>query len=251
MRLFWLFFICSTAWTQVSSDRSGFVSLERLVPDVVLEMRYLTAYNFMGEPVDGYKTATCLLTQPAARALAAAQHALRQQGYTLKIYDCYRPQQAVDHFVRWAKDLDNQVMKMAFYPAVDKQNLFRDGYIAARSGHSRGSTVDLTLVRLPPSEQLALPNDLTQVGDCRDNHGQRASDNSVVMGTAYDCFDVLSHTASDRVSAEAQRNRQFLKSVMARHGFVNYAAEWWHYTLAAEPFPATYFDFPVTADVDD
>ncbi|MEU5719594.1 M15 family metallopeptidase [Streptomyces sp. NPDC020403] len=221
-----------------------FVDLRSVDPTIITEMRYTTAHNFVGEPVDGYRQPVCVLTRPAARALHTAQTALLRRGYSLKVYDCYRPQRAVDHFVRWAKDLDDQSMKGEFYPHVDKTRLFEDGYIAEKSGHSRGSTVDLTLVRLPalptrpyvPGEELA---------PCYAPQDERFPDNSVDMGTGYDCFDTLSHTDDPRAQGVQRANRQFLKETLTGLGFVNLAEEWWHYTYKPEPFPDTYFDFPV------
>src|SRR5690606_12124201 len=192
--------------------------------------------------VTGYEAPKCLLTPAAARALAAVQAELRVFRLSLKTYDCYRPQRAVDDFVRWAQDTADTRMKAEFYPAVAKQNLFRDGYIAERSGHSRGSTVDLTIVPLPvPPQPEYRPGE--PLRDCRS--ADRYADNSLDMGTGYDCFDPLSHTANPAVDAEAARNRLLLRLVMEKHGFTNYANEWWHYTLRDEPHPDTYFDEPV------
>ncbi|GGZ28334.1 D-alanyl-D-alanine dipeptidase [Streptomyces nitrosporeus] len=221
-----------------------FVDLRSVDPTVLTEMRYATAHTFMGEAVDGYRRPVCILTRPAAEALRTAQRRLVRQGYSLKVYDCYRPQRAVDHFVRWAKDLDDQVMKGEFYPRVDKSRLFADGYIAEKSGHSRGSTVDLTLVRLParpagpyvPGEELV---------PCYAPRGERFPDSSVDMGTGYDCFDTLSHTDDPRIGGEQRANRQLLKGTLTDAGFVNLPEEWWHFTYRPETFPDTYFDFPV------
>ncbi|MFF9654242.1 M15 family metallopeptidase [Streptomyces sp. NPDC014622] len=221
-----------------------FVALRSVDPTIIQEMRYPTAHTFMGVPVDGYHEPLCILTRPAARALHRAQTRLLRRGYSLKVYDCYRPQRAVDHFVRWAKDLDDQTMKGEFYPRVDKSRLFADGYIAEKSGHSRGSTVDLTLVKLP-----AAPAGRDDPGrwnvPCYAPQNERFPDSSVDMGTGFDCFDTLAHTDDPRVQGARRANRQFLKRTLAEAGFVNLAEEWWHYTLRAEPFPDTYFDFPV------
>lgn len=221
-----------------------FVSLRSVDPTIIQEMRYTTAHNFLGAPVDGYRQPVCILTRPAARALHEAQTRLLRQGYSLKVYDCYRPQRAVDHFVRWAKDLDDQSMKGEFYPQVDKTRLFEDGYIAEKSGHSRGSTVDLTLVKLP-----ALPTRPYLPGEaltpCYAPLSERFPDNGVDMGTGYDCFDTLSHTDDPRIQGVQRANRQLLKQTLAGLGFVNLAEEWWHFTFKPEPFPATFFDFPV------
>ncbi|MFH8992406.1 M15 family metallopeptidase [Streptomyces sp. NPDC017940] len=222
-----------------------FVALRSVDPTILQEMRYFTPHNFVGERIDGYRQPVCLLTRPAARALHAAQRKLLRQGYTLKVYDCYRPQRAVDHFVRWAKDLDDERMKREFYPRVDKSRLFEDGYIAEKSGHSRGSTVDLTIVRLPakPTRPYFPGEPLTH---CYAPRSERFPDNSVDMGTGYDCFDTLSHTDDPRVQGKQRAHRQLLKESLAQVGLVNLPEEWWHYTYKPEPFPDTYFDFPVS-----
>ncbi|MEU8522199.1 M15 family metallopeptidase [Streptomyces sp. NBC_01216] len=222
----------------------GFVVLEWVDRTILQDMRYATAHNFTGTRVDGYEQPLCLLTRPAAEALRRAQAGLLARGYALKVYDCYRPRRAVDHFARWAGDLDDQRMKGEFYPRVDKSRLFADGYIAARSGHSRGSTVDLTLVKLPavparpylPGERLVA---------CDAPRAERFPDDSVDMGTGYDCFDPRAHTDDPRIQGVARAHRRLLRRVLAAEGFVNLPEEWWHFTLAPEPFPGTYFGFPV------
>ncbi|MGA5559092.1 M15 family metallopeptidase [Streptomyces lavendulocolor] len=222
-----------------------FVTLRSVDPTIIQEMRYTTAHNFVGEPVDGYRQPVCILTRPAARALHRAQATLLRQGHSLKVYDCYRPQRAVDHFVRWAKDLRDVRMKAEFHPLVDKSRLFADGYIAVRSGHSRGSTVDLTVVRLP-----AAPTRPYEPGEalvpCYAPQGERFPDNSLDMGTGYDCFDTLSRTDDPRVRGEQRANRNLLRDTLGAEGFVNLPEEWWHFTYEPEPFPDTYFDFPVS-----
>ncbi|MEU9706195.1 M15 family metallopeptidase [Streptomyces sp. NPDC047981] len=221
-----------------------FVALSAVDRTILQEMRYTTVHNFVGERVDGYRQPLCILTRPAADALHRAQVRLRARGYTLKVYDCYRPQRAVDHFVRWAKDLDDERMKKEFYPLVDKSRLFEDGYIAEKSGHSRGSTVDVTIVRLP-----ALPTRPYVPGEplveCFQPQAERFPDNSVDMGTGFDCFDTLSHTDDPRIQGAQRANRQLLKETLAAEGFVNLPEEWWHFTFKPEPFPSTFFDFPV------
>lgn len=181
---------------------------------------------------------------PTALALARAQRTLLREGYSLKVYDCYRPQRAVDHFVRWAKDLQDEKMKAEFYPRVDKSQLFADGYIAEKSGHSRGSTLDLTIVKLP-----ALPTAPYRPGQklvpCYGPKDERFPDNSVDMGTGFDCFDTLAHTDDPRIQGVQRENRQFLKKTMADVGFTNLPEEWWHFTYSPETFPDTYFDFPI------
>ncbi|MFE6285514.1 M15 family metallopeptidase [Streptomyces sp. NPDC057877] len=223
-----------------------FVALRTVDRTIIEEMRYFTPHNFVGERVDGYQQPFCILTRPAAEALHQAQRQLRRQGYGLKVYDCYRPQRAVDHFVRWAEDLDDQAMKDEFYPDVDKTRLFTDGYIAEKSGHSRGSTVDLTLVRLPakPTRPYVPGEPLVP---CYAPQDERFPDNSVDMGTGYDCFDTLSHTLDPRVQGQQRANRLLLKATLEDLGFVNLAEEWWHFTYRPERYPDTYFDFPVSA----
>ncbi|WP_320775320.1 M15 family metallopeptidase [Streptomyces sp. CRN 30] len=225
---------------------ADFVALRTVAPTILEDIRYATAHNFVGERVDGYRQPLCILTRPAAEALATAQNRLLRQGYTLKVYDCYRPQRAVDHFVRWAEDLDDQAMKTEFYPAVDKTRLFADGYIAEKSGHSRGSTVDLTVVKLPARPTRPYHPGQTLV-PCTAPQAERFPDNSVDMGTGYDCFDTLSHTADPRVQGTQRANRLLLKDTLDKLGFVNLAEEWWHYTFEPESHPDTYFDFPVSA----
>jgi zinc D-Ala-D-Ala dipeptidase len=201
----------------------GFVDAATVVDGLVVDMRYFGQDNFVGTRIDGYEAARCLLTRPAAAALARAQQELAPQGFGLKVFDCYRPTRAVMHFVRWARDVKDVKRKADFYPDVDKRDLFRLGYIAPQSGHSRGSTVDLTLVRL----------------------GQGRPPADVDMGTRFDFFGVQSWPSSRAVSAEAQANRKLLASAMRRGNFRPYDREWWHFTLRNEPYPGSYFDFAV------
>ncbi|MFF3644986.1 M15 family metallopeptidase [Streptomyces sp. NPDC002564] len=221
-----------------------FVALRDVDPTIIQEMRYRTPHNFVGAPVDGYRQSMCILTRPAAKALHTAQRALLRKGYSLKVYDCYRPQRAVDHFVRWAEDLADERMKGEFYPRVDKSRLFEDGYIAAKSGHSRGSTVDLTVVRLPalPTRPYVPGEPLTP---CFGPRSERFPDNSVDMGTGFDCFDTLSHTDDPRITGKQRANRDLLRNALSKEGFTNLPEEWWHFTHKPELFPDTYFDFPV------
>ncbi|MEM0961423.1 MAG: M15 family metallopeptidase [Bacteroidota bacterium] len=231
----------------------GFIRLSETAPEIALEIRYTTSYNFVGEPIDAYLAPECILTEAAGEALAAVARDLARRDLGLKVYDCYRPQTAVRHFVRWANTPDALAMRDAFYPEEPKGELFSRGYIATRSGHSRGSTVDLTLVRLPvaasvltkyPSPDQPLPRcDRPRASD--GSAGGRLDERDLDMGTAYDCLSPASATASGAVSAQARRNRQTLVSAMSRHGFRNYSQEWWHFTLRDEPHPRTYFDFPV------
>jgi len=215
--------IISTAAHAAEQRPAAFVDASAVVPDLVVEMRYAGSHNFIAIPVDGYEKPVCLLTRPAAQALAQVQHDLAAQKLGLKVFDCYRPARAVAHFVRWARDVRDTKAKAEFYPAVDKRDLFRLGYIAPQSGHSRGSTVDISLVRLAVGAE---PVELD-------------------MGTPFDTFSPRSWPSDKTVSADARKNRALLADAMRRHGFVRYVKEWWHFTLGNEPFPATYFDFAV------
>lgn len=202
---------------------AGFVDAATAVDGLVVDMRYFGNDNFVGRRIDGYEAGRCLLTRAAAAALAQVQRDLAPKGLGLKVFDCYRPVSAVAHFVRWARDIKDAQRKVDFYPDVDKRDLFRLGYIAARSSHSRGSTVDLTLVWLGQGRALA----------------------EVDMGTRFDFFGVQSWPSSRSVSADAQANRKVLASAMRRRGFVPYSREWWHFTLRSEPYPGRHFNFPV------
>ena len=223
---------------------ADFVALSDVDPTILQEMRYFTAHNFTGDPVDGYRTPTCILTRAAAEGLKRAQERFAERGYTLKVYDCYRPQRAVDDFVGWAEDLGDQRMKAEYYPRVDKSVLFADGYIAERSGHSRGSTMDLTLVRKPAAATPPYVAGQPLV-DCTAPQDRRFADNSIDMGTGFDCFDTLAHTLDPRIQGTELKNRLLLKEGLEAQGFVNYDKEWWHFTYQPEPYPDTYFDFPV------
>ena len=207
---------------------AGFVDAATMVEGLVVDMRYFGDDNFVGARIDGYEAARCLLTRPAAAALARVQQDLATQGFGLKVFDCYRPTRAVAHFVRWARDIKDVKRKADFYPDVDKRDLFRLGYISNRSGHSRGSTVDLTLVRLASGQA---PAEVTPV--------------ELDMGTRFDFFGVQSWPSSNAVSAEAQANRKILATAMRRGGFLPYDKEWWHFTLRGEPYPNSYFNFVV------
>jgi zinc D-Ala-D-Ala dipeptidase len=190
-----------------------------IVPGLVADIRYAGSHNFVGRPINGYRARRCLLTQPAANALAEVARDLAARGLVIKVFDCYRPARAVADFVRWARDPRDQAAKVEFYPDVDKRTLFRDGYIASHSGHSRGSTADLTLARADGTE--------------------------LDMGTPFDFFSPRSWTAASSVTAEQHANRMRLAAAMQRRGFRGYPKEWWHFTLRNEPFPGTYFDVPV------
>lgn len=248
-----LLLIVSAAGAAVTEGEKGpqrmaptgaFVALRDVAPGVIEEMRYHGRHNFVGRRIRGYREPLCILTRQAAQRLARVQRLLARRGLGLKVYDCYRPQRAVDHFVEWAKDLDDRLMRREFYLRVPKNRLFADGYIAEKSGHSRGSTVDLTIVRRPPGQQARFRPGQPLV-PCFAPPERRFRDNSLEMGTGWDCFDRLSHTLNPAIQGPARRNRLLLKRLMERAGFKNLAEEWWHYTLREEPFPDTFFDFPV------
>jgi D-alanyl-D-alanine dipeptidase len=228
----------------VDKNPEVFVDIQKLIPDVLLDMRYYGPHNFLGERVDGYIAPKCFLTKEAAEALARVQKDLEPYSLSLKIYDCYRPQRAVNHFVRWAKEIKNTKTMREFYPTIDKNNLFKDGYIDSKSGHSRGSTVDLTIVPLPaPVQPEYTPGQ--KLYECYLPAAKRFRDNSIDMGTGFDCFDELSHAENINIGQQQKINRLLLKSLMEKHGFRNYDKEWWHFTLKNEPYPDTYFDFVI------
>lgn len=207
----------------LSDDASDFVLLSEAVPDAILEIRYYSTYNFVGDRIDGYEQPTALLTKEAAEALEEVSNDVEAQGYRLKIYDAYRPQMAVTHFMEWAQDMDDTRMKDYFYPELDKSVLFEQGYIAEHSGHSRGSTVDLTLFDMETEKE-------------------------VDMGGTFDYFGELSHPDYTEITEEQYANRMILRDAMTSHGFRPLEEEWWHFTLDDEPYPDTYFTFPVNED---
>ncbi len=207
---------------RVTTDASGFVLLSDYVPQIIQEIRYYSTYNFVGDRIDGYEEPVAILTKEAARALKSVANEVNVQGYRLKVFDAYRPANAVRHFVFWGiEDMDLR-MKPYFYPELEKQELFKQGYIAKQSSHSRGSTVDLTLLDMRTGREID-------------------------MGSPFDMFDDISHPDSDKVTEEQHDNRMFLQNVMKRNGFLPIDCEWWHFTLENEPYPDTYFEFPVSA----
>jgi len=218
----------------------GFVDIADVAPDIVVDARYAGSNNFLGRPARGYGAARCLLTKPAASALAEVQRDLAAFGLGLLVYDCYRPQRAVDDFAAWSRDTKGAATNPSHHPIVPRSELFARGYIAARSGHSRGSTVDLTLIPAGPPARGAVPP-----RDCRSIGGPLAPDGSLNMGTTFDCFDERAHAADASVPVEARRNRLLLKMAMEKRGFVAYEAEWWHFTLAKEPHRDKAFDFEI------
>ncbi|MEO1028829.1 MAG: M15 family metallopeptidase [Pseudomonadota bacterium] len=225
----------------VSNLADGFVKLSEVDPTILQDMRYYGSKNFVGRRVEGYEAGECILTERAATALAAAQSDFAEHGFSIIVLDCYRPQRAVDDFVSWAAGPD-ETTKPLYYQNVPKDELFERGYIARRSGHSRGSTVDLALV---PKGGAGAPIDQHLQTPCLMDDGYDGVRQYLNFGTSYDCFDVLSHTANREISAEARKNRALLVSILAKYGFQNYANEWWHFTFQPEPFPETYFDFEV------
>ena len=207
---------------EMTMDPSGFVLISDYVPGVIQEIRYHSTYNFVGERIDGYEEPVALITIEAARALKSVANEMNVQGYRLKIFDAYRPLCAVKHFVLWGIEDQDIRMKPYFYPDLQKQELFSGGYIASRSSHTRGSTVDLTLLDMATGKELD-------------------------MGSPFDLFSGISHPDSRQVTDEQYANRMTLRSVMVRNGFEPIDCEWWHFTLQDEPYPDTYFEFPVSA----
>jgi D-alanyl-D-alanine dipeptidase len=223
----------------------GFAYLSTVDPTVLQDMRYATAHNFVGRPIRGYLAPRCLLTQEAAQALSRVQIAARAKGYGLKVYDCYRPLPAGEDFLQWAKLADAQEMKAEFFPSLSKAALFTDGYVSnGRSAHSRGSTVDLTLVPSPaPTQRPFVPGE--PLAPCTAPVSLRFPDNSIDMGTGYDCFDPRSHPLDPRITDPARMNRLLLRQLMTDAGFRPSTTEWWHFSLIEDPHPDSYYDFPV------
>lgn len=229
----------------VARDVFDFVDVSDLNSDILVDLRYLTNWNFLGRPVRGYRDNRCYLTRKAARVLTNVQKDVSSKGYSLLLFDCYRPQKAVDDFVDWAKNTeDDNKMKNIFYPAEPKDQLFKKEYIASRSGHTRGSVVDVTLVKRDSSKAKNPTMFRERPQDCRNTSGV-AESGQLDMGTTFDCFSELSHTNSSEISREAKKNRLILKQAMEKHGFKNYPKEWWHFALTDEPYKDRYFDFEV------
>lgn len=224
----------------------GFVYLRDIDPTIVQDIRYAGSHNFVGRPIRGYLAAECILSRPAAIALEKVQRMLAEKELSLIVWDCYRPKRAVDDFLRWSRDPARSEMKAEFYPRTDKQKLFALGYLAPRSAHSRGSTVDLGIVTNAYSVATR-PNALQSLKACTAPKGERFEDGTIDLGTGYDCLDVFGNTSNARVGETALRNRQTLKSHMKRAGFRPYAKEWWHFELVNQPFNGHGFDFDVSA----
>lgn len=198
----------------------GFVLVSDIVPDAIQEIRYYSTYNFVGKRIAAYNAPVAILTKEAAEALKKASDDFISQGYYIKIFDAYRPQSAVNHFIRWSQDKNDIKMKPFFYPDVNKEDLFKFGYIVAKSSHSRGSTLDMTIVDAKTGKD-------------------------VDTGSPFDLFDEISHHGSDKITSAQRQNRGIIKNTMERNGFKSYQTEWWHYTLCDDPYPDTYFDFSV------
>ncbi|MBP3869441.1 MAG: M15 family metallopeptidase [Faecalicoccus sp.] len=205
-----------------TTDPSGFVVLADYIPSIIQEIRYYSTYNFIGDRINGYEEPIALLTKEAARALLGVANEMNVWGYRLKIFDAYRPAMAVKHFTMWGLEDTDLRMKPFFYPDLDKTDLFEKGYIATKSSHSRGSTVDLTLFDMKTGKE-------------------------VDMGGPFDYFGELSHPDYQGITKEQYENRMLLQKAMVRNGFVPYECEWWHFTLKDEPYPDTYFEFPVSS----
>ena len=220
-------------------DNSEFVTITDAVPDAILEIRYFSTYNFVGQRIDGYLEPTALLTRRAADSLQAVSKDVMAQGYRLKIYDAYRPQKGVDHFVRWAKDIPDTLMKAYFYPDLNKDVLFPQNYIAEKSGHTRGSTVDLTLFDMATEKELDMGGTFDWFGE--ESHPDFCGNPETGEYTGDNSKSPVGHS----ITAEQFANRMLLRQAMLRHGFKPIDSEWWHFTLADEPFPDTFFTFPV------
>lgn len=219
----------------------GFVYLRQVDPSIQQDIRYATYHNFVGRPIDGYNAPECILTYDTALALQHIQEKLAKSHLSLKVYDCYRPTRAVQNFVNWWRN-SNEAMKEEFYPNLSKKDLFKLGYIATASGHSRGSTVDLTVVPLPSSIPYYQGESLVS---CYSDYSLRFPDNSLDMGTGYDCFDLRANVYNGQISQSAMKNRLLLRKLMVQEGFRPYSKEWWHFTLRNEEYPHSYFNFPI------
>tara|TARA_R110001592_G_scaffold17325_2_gene73280 strand:+ start:426 stop:1097 length:672 start_codon:yes stop_codon:yes gene_type:complete len=219
-KLILLFTFCIGLSLHAQQMPKGFVFLSEIDPTIKSELRYLSSNNFIGKTIEGYHENCVIVTKETADALHKVQIELSKKGLSLKIYDAYRPQQAVDHFVKWARILNDTLKKQEYYPEVPKSELFERGYIASKSGHTRGSTVDLTIVDAKTGIELD-------------------------MGSPYDFFGIESHPFHKNISENQKENRLFLRKIMLENNFRPYENEWWHFTLRNEPFPSTYFNFPI------
>lgn len=216
------YFVCFLVFIFITLQKlpKGFCYVNDISPTIQKELRYYSKNNFIGDTINGYEDNVIITTTKAATALKKVQDSLLKIGLSLKIFDAYRPQRAVDHFVTWAKVLNDTVMKQQYYPKIKKRDVFKLGYIATKSGHSRGSTVDLTIVDIKTNKELD-------------------------MGSPFDFFGISSHVSYDKLTQQQKNNRLLLRKLMQLNGFRPYAKEWWHFTLRNEPFPKTYFNFLV------
>ncbi|MGH1349603.1 MAG: M15 family metallopeptidase [Methyloligellaceae bacterium] len=234
--------LISTCTTALADDEipKNFTYLRDVAPTIHQDIRYASAQNFTGQPLPGYDAAECILAIPVAKALKRVQDRLKPQGFSLKVYDCYRPRRAVRAFVKWARsNLESEYTKL-YYPSLRKKELFARGYIARPSAHSKGIAVDLTIVPHPSPFTTSLSN--AKHGPCNAPQSERQPDNSVDMGTAWDCFDERSHTFNDNISDRQKQLRNLLLTAMKKEGFENYSKEWWHFTLNADGY-TKYHDF--------
>ena len=216
--IFFIFLFCYEGRGQKLPN--GFTYLLEIDPTIKKELRYYTSKNFVGTPIDGYMKNKIIISIPAAKALKKIQTKLLDSGLSLKIFDAYRPQQAVDHFVRWAKIMNDTLKKQLYYPDIKKSGLFKLGFIALKSGHTRGSTVDLSIVDIKTNKELD-------------------------MGSSYDFFGEKSHPFYKKITKTQMKNRMLLRTIMIKNGFIPYDNEWWHFTLKDEPYPTTYFNFTI------
>ena len=216
-----LYFLLFTTYIlQAQKLPKGFSYINNVAPTIQQELRYCSTNNFIGSPINGYHESVLICSTQTAKALKKVQSELLKKDLSLKVFDAYRPQTAVNYFVKWARVLNDTLMKQIYYPTINKRFLFKKGYISSRSGHSRGSTVDLTIINLKTNEELD-------------------------MGSPYDFFGNSSHITYPKLTKHQKQNRQLLQNIMLKHNFRPYSKEWWHFTLRHEPFPKTYFDFPV------
>ena len=236
-----LLFTAACRTTVADAPSAGFVHLTEAVPDAILEIRYYSTYNFVGDRINGYEKPAALLTVEAAKALKAVSDDVKKQGYRLKIYDAYRPQRAVSHFMAWAKNIPDTRMKTYFYPDLDKSVLFAQGYIAEKSGHSRGSTVDLTLFDMTTEREVDMGGTFDWFG--KESHPSWCGNPETKQYTGD--FPGNTPTSKGQINAVQFRNRMLLRDAMRRHGFKPLAEEWRHFSLAKEPYPDTCFDHPV------
>jgi len=216
------FIFLTTIYNSINAQElpEGFSYVKDIAPTIESELRYCSHDNFLGVPVEGYEEDVLITSTLTAKALKKVQDELLEKGFSLKIFDAYRPQTAVNHFVKWARAVNDTIKKQEYYPKLNKRHLFKLGYISSKSGHSRGSSVDLTIINLKTKKELD-------------------------MGSPFDFFGNISHIAYEDISPQQKKNRALLRETMSKHGFRPYKNEWWHFTLRNEPFPKTFFDFPI------